>query len=98
MSWRERFWPAVCEKFDIEATGEDISMRQYTLTVHDDTLPKNKIFHGEPARLNSFNTQKPYVSPPLICLVLVKVVELIIIWFTYIRLAVLLFMIVLLYL
>jgi len=59
VSWRERFWPAVCEKFGIEATGEDITMRQYTLTVHDETLPKEKIFKGEPARLNSYNTQKP---------------------------------------
>ena len=59
VTWRERFWPAVCSKFGIEATGEDISMRQFTLTLHDETLPKEKIFHGEPARLNSYNTQKP---------------------------------------
>jgi len=59
VTWREGFWPAVCEKFGIEATGEDISMRQYTLTVHDDEISKEKTFRGEPARLNSFNTQKP---------------------------------------
>lgn len=59
VTWRERFWPAVCEKYGIEATGEDISMRQYTLTLHNEELPKEKVFRGEPARLNSFNTQKP---------------------------------------
>lgn len=59
VAWRERFWPAVCEKFGIEATGEEVSMRQYNLTIHNDSVPPEKTFHGEPARLNSFKTQKP---------------------------------------
>ena len=24
LNWREKFWPAVCEHFGIEATGEDV--------------------------------------------------------------------------
>jgi len=59
VTWREHFWPAVCERFSIEATGEDISTRQYALTVHDETLPLERVFKGEPARLRSFITQKP---------------------------------------
>lgn len=59
ITWKERFWAAVCEHFHVEKSGEDVSFRQYQLTVHDDELPKEKIFHGEVARLNSYNTQKP---------------------------------------
>uniref|UniRef100_A0A8B9L9S7 NADPH--hemoprotein reductase n=1 Tax=Astyanax mexicanus TaxID=7994 RepID=A0A8B9L9S7_ASTMX len=29
VSWREQFWPAVCEHFGVEATGEESSIRQY---------------------------------------------------------------------
>lgn len=58
VTWRENFWPAVCEKFNITTVGEDISMRQYTLTEHEDIVPE-KQFSGEPVRLGSFRTQKP---------------------------------------
>ncbi|XP_076364602.1 cytochrome P450 reductase isoform X1 [Tachypleus tridentatus] len=58
ITWKDKFWAAVCEHFNIEKFGEDISVRQYQLIVHTD-LPENKIFTGEVSRLNSFKTQKP---------------------------------------
>ncbi|XP_051965616.1 P450 (cytochrome) oxidoreductase b isoform X1 [Xyrauchen texanus] len=58
VSWREQFWPAVCEHFGVEATGEESSIRQYELKVHTD-LNMNKIYTGELGRLKSFETQKP---------------------------------------
>ncbi|XP_017485883.1 PREDICTED: NADPH--cytochrome P450 reductase-like [Rhagoletis zephyria] len=57
ITWKEKFWFSICEQFGLQ-TGEDISTRQYELILHDD-LPQEKIFNGEIARLNSFNTQKP---------------------------------------
>ncbi|CAH1778037.1 unnamed protein product [Owenia fusiformis] len=58
VTWREKFWPAVCEQYGVESVGEDISMRQYSLTIHDE-IEKEKVFSGETARLGSFRTQKP---------------------------------------
>uniref|UniRef100_A0A8C2K312 NADPH--hemoprotein reductase n=1 Tax=Cyprinus carpio TaxID=7962 RepID=A0A8C2K312_CYPCA len=58
VSWREQFWPAVCEHFGVEATGEESSIRQYELKVHSD-LNMNKIYTGELGRLKSFENQKP---------------------------------------
>uniref|UniRef100_A0A673N232 NADPH--hemoprotein reductase n=1 Tax=Sinocyclocheilus rhinocerous TaxID=307959 RepID=A0A673N232_9TELE len=58
VSWREQFWPAVCEHFGVEATGEESSIRQYELKVHSD-LNMNKIYTGEVGRLKSFENQKP---------------------------------------
>ncbi|XP_041350268.1 NADPH--cytochrome P450 reductase-like [Gigantopelta aegis] len=58
VSWREKFWPVVCEKFGVEATGDDVSIRQYHLTVHED-LQGLKVFTGEIARFGSFKNQKP---------------------------------------
>lgn len=58
VSWREQFWPAVCEHFGVEATGEESSIRQYELKVHSD-LNMNKIYSGELGRLKSFENQKP---------------------------------------
>ncbi|XP_018588137.2 NADPH--cytochrome P450 reductase-like [Scleropages formosus] len=58
ISWREQFWPAVCEHFGVEATGEESSIRQYELVVHAD-MNMNKVYTGELARLKSFETQKP---------------------------------------
>jgi NADPH-ferrihemoprotein reductase len=57
ITWKEKFWSSVCEQFGLQ-TGEDVSVRQYELIVHED-LPKEKIFQGEAARLNSFINQKP---------------------------------------
>nr|UCK81639.1 NADPH--cytochrome P450 reductase [Arenicola marina] len=58
VTWREKFWPAVCENFGITSIGEEMSMRQYAVTVHDETVP-DKVFTGEPARHGSFKTQRP---------------------------------------
>ncbi|MBN3325408.1 NCPR reductase, partial [Atractosteus spatula] len=58
VSWREQFWPAVCEHFGVEATGEESSIRQYELVVHTD-VNMNKVYTGEMGRLKSFETQKP---------------------------------------
>ncbi|XP_076435133.1 NADPH--cytochrome P450 reductase-like [Babylonia areolata] len=68
--WRERFWPVVCQQFDVQATGEDISTRQYSLTVHEgEDIPK-KVFTGEVARVGSLSDQKlpfdvknPFLAP-----------------------------------
>lgn len=37
ITWKDKFWPAVCEYFGIESTGEDINMRQYRLEEYDET-------------------------------------------------------------
>lgn len=42
----------VCESFGIEAQAQDINMRQYKLTVHEEYDP-TRLFTGEIARLNS---------------------------------------------
>nr|XP_009941230.1 PREDICTED: LOW QUALITY PROTEIN: NADPH--cytochrome P450 reductase [Opisthocomus hoazin] len=58
ITWREQFWPAVCEHFGVEATGEESSIRQYELVVHTD-VNMNKIYTGEMGRLKSYENQKP---------------------------------------
>ncbi|MEQ2162503.1 hypothetical protein GOODEAATRI_020403 [Goodea atripinnis] len=58
ISWREQFWPAVCEHFGVEASGDESSIRQYELKVHTD-INMNKVFTGEIGRLKSFEVQKP---------------------------------------
>ncbi|ROL54236.1 NADPH--cytochrome P450 reductase [Anabarilius grahami] len=58
ISWKEQFWPAVCEFFGVEPTGEDSSIRQFELVVHND-INMNQVYTGEMGRLNSFQTQKP---------------------------------------
>ncbi|XP_025089238.1 NADPH--cytochrome P450 reductase-like [Pomacea canaliculata] len=72
VTWRERFWPAVCAKFGVQATGEDISVRQYRFSKLEDIAPE-KVFTGEISRLGSFANQKPpydaknpYLSPILV--------------------------------
>lgn len=42
----------VCDTFGIEAQAQDINMRQYKLTVHEEYDP-TRLFTGEIARLNS---------------------------------------------
>lgn len=60
ITWKDKLWTSVCEFFSIESTGEDISLRQYELTVHDDMeIMKEKVYVGEPARLGSFKNQRP---------------------------------------
>lgn len=72
ITWKEKFWAAVCEYFHIEKTGDDVTLRQYELIVHDD-IPKEKVFQGEITRLGSFNIQKspfdaknPYLSTVIV--------------------------------
>ncbi|KAF7665570.1 hypothetical protein LDENG_00138290 [Lucifuga dentata] len=58
VSWREQFWPAVCEHFGVEALGDESSIRQYELKEYPD-INMNKVYTGEIGRLKSFETQKP---------------------------------------
>uniref|UniRef100_U3F8N0 NADPH--cytochrome P450 reductase n=2 Tax=Micrurus TaxID=8634 RepID=U3F8N0_MICFL len=58
ITWREQFWPAVCEHFGVEATGDETSIRQYELVVHKDIAP-DKVYSGEMGRLKSYENQKP---------------------------------------
>ncbi|XP_022102084.1 NADPH--cytochrome P450 reductase-like isoform X3 [Acanthaster planci] len=68
VTWREQFWPAVCQRFGVQATGDETSIRTYALKI-EDFLPE-KVFTGEVARLGSFKTQKrpfdsknPFLAP-----------------------------------
>ncbi|XP_062887498.1 NADPH--cytochrome P450 reductase-like [Mobula hypostoma] len=56
--WREQFWPAVCEHFGVEATGDDSSIRQYELVLHND-INMNAVYTGEMGRLKSYKIQNP---------------------------------------
>lgn len=58
ITWKDKFWPAVCDNFGIESTGEDVSMRQYRLVEYKDDLPE-RIYTGEMARLHSLTNQRP---------------------------------------
>uniref|UniRef100_A0A5F9D2U6 P450 (cytochrome) oxidoreductase n=1 Tax=Oryctolagus cuniculus TaxID=9986 RepID=A0A5F9D2U6_RABIT len=58
ITWREQFWPAVCEHFGVEATGEESSIRQYELVLHTD-IDVAKVYQGEMGRLKSYENQKP---------------------------------------
>lgn len=58
ITWKDKFWPAVCEFFNIEATGEEESVRQYQLTEHSDINPE-KVYTGEVVRLHSLRNQRP---------------------------------------
>ena len=33
ITWKDEFWLAVCQEFNIEASGEEFSMRQYEVKV-----------------------------------------------------------------
>lgn len=57
ITWKDKFWPAVCEYFGIEAAEEEISIRQYKLTEHLE-VPEGRVYTGEIVRLNSFKNQK----------------------------------------
>lgn len=58
ITWKDKFWPAVCEHFGIESTGEDVSVRQYRLQEFKDEVPE-RIYTGEMARLHSLVNQRP---------------------------------------
>nr|QEG78946.1 CpC573 [Chrysomela populi] len=57
ITWKDKFWPAVCEHFGIEATGEDINMHQYRLEEFEEV--PDRVFFGEMARLHSLKNQRP---------------------------------------
>ncbi|XP_076452783.1 NADPH--cytochrome P450 reductase-like [Babylonia areolata] len=59
VTWREKFWPAVCEQFGVEATGEDINTRQFTLTEFSKGDQPARVFTGEVTRVGSLTDQKP---------------------------------------
>lgn len=60
ITWKDKFWPAVCEKFNIESAGEEELTRQFSLVLHapGEIEPKN-VFSGEIARLHSLQVQRP---------------------------------------
>nr|NP_001351901.1 NADPH--cytochrome P450 reductase 2 [Orussus abietinus] len=58
ITWKDKFWPAVCDFFGIESAGEDVSIRQFKLTEHMD-IASDKVYTGEIARLHSFKNQRP---------------------------------------
>ncbi|XP_054022946.1 NADPH--cytochrome P450 reductase [Dryobates pubescens] len=58
ITWREQFWPAVCEHFGVEATGEESSIRQYELVVQS-AAGAGRVYTGEMGRLKSYENQKP---------------------------------------
>lgn len=60
ITWKDKFWPSVCEKFNIESTGEEELTRQFSLITHSpDELKPNEIFTGEISRLLSLQNQRP---------------------------------------
>ena len=60
ITWKEAFWGAVCQTFNIEASSDDINTRQYDHKVLEDGDYKpEKVYTGEVARLRSFVTQRP---------------------------------------
>ncbi|KAL1140084.1 hypothetical protein AAG570_000016 [Ranatra chinensis] len=58
ITWKDKFWPAVCDYFGIEGAGEDVNVRQYKLTEHIE-INHDRIYTGEVARLHSFMNQRP---------------------------------------
>nr|AGM20565.1 NADPH-cytochrome P450 reductase [Chilo suppressalis] len=60
ITWKDRFWPAVCEKFNIESTGEEELTRQFRLVSHQpEEIPSENVFTGEIARLHTYQVQRP---------------------------------------
>ncbi|XP_043948599.2 NADPH--cytochrome P450 reductase [Drosophila biarmipes] len=58
ITWKDRFWPAVCDHFGIEGGGEEVLFRQYRLLEQSDVQP-DRIYKGEIARLHSMQNQRP---------------------------------------
>nr|QQZ00429.1 CPR [Cydia pomonella] len=60
ITWKDKFWPSVCEMFNIESTGEEELVRQFRLVTHaPENLTPNSVFTGEIARLHSLQVQRP---------------------------------------
>uniref|UniRef100_A0A5F8GBI4 NADPH--hemoprotein reductase n=1 Tax=Monodelphis domestica TaxID=13616 RepID=A0A5F8GBI4_MONDO len=60
ITWREQFWPAVCEHFGVEATGEESSIRQYELVVHTDENMNKPITC--PLSRRPFDAKNPFLA------------------------------------
>lgn len=58
ITWKDRFWPAVCDFYGIEGGGEEVLTRQYRLLEQPDVQP-DRIYTGEIARLHSIKNQRP---------------------------------------
>lgn len=58
ITWKDKFWPAVCDHFGIESSGEEVLTRQYRLLEQPET-PSERLYTGEVARLHSLQTQRP---------------------------------------
>ncbi|XP_036317939.1 NADPH--cytochrome P450 reductase isoform X1 [Rhagoletis pomonella] len=58
ITWKDRFWPAVCDFFGIEGGGEEVLLRQYRLLEQPD-VHSDRIYTGEIARLHSLANQRP---------------------------------------
>ena len=65
VTWRESFWPAVCDFFDIHMDKVRIqrslsvtATREFELKILKD-IPETKIFNGEISKVGAFTTQKP---------------------------------------
>ncbi|KAK1800367.1 hypothetical protein P4O66_005591 [Electrophorus voltai] len=72
ISWKQRFWPAVCEFFGVQATEEECSSRQYELVVHHN-ISMNEVYTGELDCLMSLQIQKlpfdannPFLAPVIV--------------------------------
>lgn len=69
ITWKDRFWPSVCDFFGIESTGEDVLTRQYRL-LEQPEVAQERVYSGEVARLHSlanqrppFDAKNPYLAP-----------------------------------
>lgn len=58
ITWKDRFWPTVCDYFDIEGGSEEVLIRQYRLLEQPD-VQSDRIYTGEIARLHSMQNQRP---------------------------------------
>ncbi len=65
VSWREKFWPTVCDFFDVKLSKRKIQrslsvMTERVFKVKTFTdLPPEKVYSGEIAKLGSYKNQKP---------------------------------------
>ena len=58
ITWKDRFWPTVCDYFGIDGGGEEVLIRQYRLLEQVD-VQIDRIYTGEIARLHSMQNQRP---------------------------------------
>lgn len=65
MSWKEKFWTEVCDKFNLSVTS-DTNYRQYELVIHenredyyDESGKPKGLFTGEPYRIGTFENKSP---------------------------------------